>query len=290
MADLLEVQRFNRKSYWAEAARALKRAVLGRRTIKLLGNKYSVAYEVSNVLASATVDYLLIERFSAGLKCVFDIGANVGLTTLIMAASVDHESGEIYAFEACESSCLVIRENLLLNGYADKVRIINAVVSQRSGRTTEFHWDFVSPNSSQFSTTSSGMSIALTKASLALDDFVFCSKLSPAFIKIDVEGAEAEVVHGMKNTLEKYRPIVLVELHAWPGKPVAENVADILDVLATVNYEMIDLRTKRLVNDRRFFKDVPAINSGVQAQARAVLRPAERQLPTWFSSFDTSVL
>ena len=38
-------------------------------------------------------------------------------------------------------------------------------------------------------------------------------KCKPKFIKIDVEGFDLEVIKGMKNTIKKYNPIILVEFN-----------------------------------------------------------------------------
>lgn len=40
--------------------------------------------------------------------------------------------------------------------------------------------------------------------------------LAPDLIKIDVEGAESEVVRGFAETIERHRPILLVENGDWP--------------------------------------------------------------------------
>ena len=43
----------------------------------------------------------------------------------------------------------------------------------------------------------------------------YCQKQSvaPTFVKLDVEGAEAEVLEGMKSTLQPYGPQLLIEIH-----------------------------------------------------------------------------
>ena len=38
-------------------------------------------------------------------------------------------------------------------------------------------------------------------------------KIKPKFVKIDVEGFDYEVLEGMKQTLNKYKPIILVEFN-----------------------------------------------------------------------------
>lgn len=54
----------------------------------------------------------------------------------------------------------------------------------------------------------------------------------PSFLKIDVEGAEADVLEGAANTLKNYQPMVLCETH---GQTRAQRV---YEILVGLNYEL----------------------------------------------------
>ena len=49
--------------------------------------------------------------------------------------------------------------------------------------------------------------------SVTLDSVVQSLSLKPKFIKIDVEGAEFDVLQGMQETLKKYKPEIMLEKH-----------------------------------------------------------------------------
>ncbi|MDC0628279.1 FkbM family methyltransferase [Pelagibacteraceae bacterium] len=49
--------------------------------------------------------------------------------------------------------------------------------------------------------------------SFKIDDLLKKYSLNPNFIKIDVEGAEFEVLQGAKNTLKNYKPLIMLEKH-----------------------------------------------------------------------------
>jgi len=49
--------------------------------------------------------------------------------------------------------------------------------------------------------------------STCVDDLVKTLSLNPKFIKIDVEGAEFDVLQGMTVTFEKYKPLIHLEKH-----------------------------------------------------------------------------
>lgn len=64
--------------------------------------------------------------------------------------------------------------------------------------------------------------------------------LEPAFVKIDVEGFEANVVRGLWATIRRCRPLILVETNA--------RFAEVLDLLAPLGYrpQRFDPATGRL--------------------------------------------
>ena len=66
-------------------------------------------------------------------------------------------------------------------------------------------------------------------------------KLKPYFIKIDVEGHELQVLKGSKETIQKYRPILLVEIQNLQCYQLIEAY------LAQLNYKIYE-RPKRFSN------------------------------------------
>jgi FkbM family methyltransferase len=61
-------------------------------------------------------------------------------------------------------------------------------------------------------------------------------------IKIDTEGYEMPILQGAKETIVKYKPALIIEVHKQTGKAAntfAEEKQRIEKVLATLNYECI---------------------------------------------------
>ena len=50
---------------------------------------------------------------------------------------------------------------------------------------------------------------------VALDDFLLLDNRGLSFVKIDIEGAEFYALQGMSRMLQKYRPVVLVEIQPF---------------------------------------------------------------------------
>ena len=67
---------------------------------------------------------------------------------------------------------------------------------------------------------------------IVLDDFFRDNNIKPDYVKIDVDGYELNVLKGMRNTIEKYLPILVVE---------SNGNYEILDFLSHFDYDLRDL-------------------------------------------------
>lgn len=139
------------------------------------------------------------------MTCV-DAGAHIGYMTLVMArASGQH--GRVYAFEPGEANCSLLRENLALNGIANVV-VVAAFVADRDGAAHLLR----GPSSYEHRLAEGGGGDEI--ASVTLDRQLADVKVD--FVKLDVEGADARAVEGMRRILARDRPIVLIEDHGPP--------------------------------------------------------------------------
>ena len=90
---------------------------------------------------------------------------------------------------------------------------------------------------------------------VSLDDFLMKNEHSDiSFMKIDVEGHELMVLKGAKSTLEKYKPIIALEMHF---KKDIKNNLDILELLEKFGYRRTYILRNRLFDaNNYFFKDM----------------------------------
>jgi hypothetical protein len=75
---------------------------------------------------------------------------------------------------------------------------------------------------------------------LSLDNYLEISAMRPNLVKIDVEGAELEVLRGARRMLIEARPVVLVEIHDRG----AVHQAEVRQVLRGCGYAINDLETR----------------------------------------------
>ncbi len=238
----------NWRAVAASAYRELRPAV----DVTLVGVKYRLRRE-ARPRETGDRDYAVLQALARGKRCILDVGANVGLTMLVMSATLA-DDGRIITFEASEDACALIRANAALNGLADRVLVVNALVAERSGQTLDFYGDAASGSASIIPGYLSHHR-PLRKVTLALDDFVAQEEVAPDFIKIDVEGAELQVIAGLARTIATVRPLLFVELHTWNDITVAGTAARLLEQLEPPGYCLVYLRTKSVVTDPAVFAD-----------------------------------
>ena len=70
----------------------------------------------------------------------------------------------------------------------------------------------------------------------------------PELIKIDVEGSEYEVLEGMKNTLQKYKPSIIFENNIVRLKENSHSKDKIIKFLQSLNYTIYKLPEKKKIN------------------------------------------
>ncbi|SDG85862.1 methyltransferase, FkbM family [Dyadobacter soli] len=74
-----------------------------------------------------------------------------------------------------------------------------------------------------------------------------------AFIKIDVEGAELEVLTGLKNALAKYNPVVTCEVLDCHDAKISlhilqERASKLVELVKSLNYTIYRIRTEKGLN------------------------------------------
>jgi FkbM family methyltransferase len=143
---------------------------------------------------------------------VFDVGAHVGYYTLL-ASVLTGAQGHIFAFEPLPRNLFSLKEHLRLNGIAN-ASVIEAAVSDRVG-TGSFGQALSSFMGHLLPEASSGGTLQVKV--ITLDAFVFPFEQrmpAPDCIKIDVEGAEMEVLSGARKVLAAGHPKILLATHS----------------------------------------------------------------------------
>lgn len=142
---------------------------------------------------------------------VLDIGGHIGLFAVVTARLVGHE-GKVFSFEPTPFTRTVLKEVVDLNHCGDTVEIRGEAVSSKSGATTFFDTgDAISNANSLVRTERSKTEIPIQM--ISVDEFVRDRRLTVNCLKIDVEGAELDVLLGARETFLTQRPVARLGLH-----------------------------------------------------------------------------
>jgi len=143
----------------------------------------------------------LAKRLAPACDICFDIGANVGLYSLLFA----RYSKQVFAFEPFPRNISYLSKTLKLNGVGNVIIVPYAVHD-----STKLMYFLEDKNFALGRLDNRGK---LPCVAVSCDDFVSAYKIVPSLLKIDVEGSEMAVLNGAKNLLSKHRPIVLLSTH-----------------------------------------------------------------------------
>ncbi|MBA3921778.1 MAG: FkbM family methyltransferase [Nostocaceae cyanobacterium] len=164
----------------------------------------------------------LLSKFPLGGTTVLDIGANVGFFSLLLSRMVGVE-GKVIAFEPLPRNIDFINQHIKLNEI-ENLTIYPVAIGDKSGSikfaTSQYHEQgHVAENGD------------ISVSVMTLDELNnLVTRVS--FVKIDVEGYEANVLRGGETFFQTNRPIILLATH---GK---NQVDDCREILMRYGYSM----------------------------------------------------
>lgn len=150
------------------------------------------------------------------MRC-WNVGANVGIHTLQLAHRVGAQ-GSVVAFEPNPAAVELLRRNVQLSGYADRVTVVQAAVGERSGETDFFVAGADPMGRPGRANPLLGETTRISVPVITLDGYLKSQPGRPDCIVMDIEGWEIAALRGARTILElEPFPILIVELHqdAW---------------------------------------------------------------------------
>ena len=184
--------------------------------------------------------YLLQKELKKGMV-VYDIGGNIGEMALFSAHQLG-EGAKVYSFEPLNETYEILKENIALNKYENRIKAFNVALSDKVGEADLFaateHNDlgaFEDGSHTLYAT--DDRSVFLQKIILDTVDNMQKGLPPPDFIKIDVEGAELYALRGAAETLKKHHPKILLEFNRDTFEAAGYTQQDVLDFLGQFNYK-----------------------------------------------------
>lgn len=165
---------------------------------------------------------LLTEMVKPGWVIV-DVGSHLGYFPVFEAKLVG-PTGKVICLEPSVASYNILIRNIERNDVANIIVTYNMAASNKKERR-KFYVNRLS-NQSSFYTSSKARSV-IEVDTQPLDE-ILQGEPRIDVIRMDIEGGEYEVIHGMIGSMKAYHPILFIELHPSPQrKPFLEIVHDL---------------------------------------------------------------
>jgi len=196
----------------------------------ILGKKYMpvISSPLKGFLWSTATNYdyltgtyedpIVIETFLSWLQphsVLYDLGAHVGYYSFLAQQKIT--KGIIYSFEPSPVNLEIFADHLALNKSRISEGVINIQPYAVSDKEKEviFSDTKISVEGNSYMKDKSGLKPAemIRIKSFSIDALVANGFLKPDVLKIDVEGAELEVLNGAVNTLRSCKPNILLATH-----------------------------------------------------------------------------
>ncbi len=176
--------------------------------------------------ALGTSEPLLQQAFVDMVKpgdVVYDLGANVGFFTLLVARLVGPQ-GAVVAFEPDPRNAEALRSNVARNGLSHVI-VVEQGVADTSG---SLRFNIQDSTMSRIAEEGEeGIDVPVT----TLDAFLVSeSAPPPTLLKLDIEGAEISALRGAETLLDRHAPDVICEVHGTEHQ--------VREILAAAGYSM----------------------------------------------------
>ncbi len=143
-----------------------------------------------------------------------DVGGHIGFFTMQMAAMVG-PAGRVYAFEPLDANADLFERSIAENRFGDRILFHRAAAGATSGTATlTFPAETLNSGGAYLLRDGSAPLAGHQRQNVPLVALDALEIRRPVrFIKIDVEGAEPQVIRGASRLVKDDRPVILSELH-----------------------------------------------------------------------------
>jgi FkbM family methyltransferase len=155
------------------------------------------------------VQRALVDELHPGMS-FWDVGAHCGFFSVIAGRQVA-EDGQVVAFEPCDENRERLNETVRLND-ADNIRVVPWALGESTGEALlrELQSDQGSMKWGKVAEDPDGEAIRVPQRTL---DECANELGAPDLVKVDVEGAELEVLEGARGVISERKLAMIIEFH-----------------------------------------------------------------------------
>ena len=171
---------------------------------------------------------------------LIDAGANMGYVSLLASCNLS-ENGKIYALEPSQRDFERLIDNVSINHLSKVISCHNIALSDKTGTAKLM---IAVEERSALNTLGSAFSFkGVEKAkvedvkTMSLDEFIINEGIEHVdVVKLDLEGSELKALQGAINTIQRYRPAVILGVNQNALKASGTSLDEIEQMLKTLHY------------------------------------------------------
>lgn len=197
--------------------------------IHLLENRYTYPFNSESVI---------LEKFLSDIEpgdVIWDVGASLGIYSCFAGLSL--RDGQVVSFEPHSGDASILRSNISHNGLENRTEVVEVALGETSERKYLQAEPLRTGRQLVENTERNGLTMKVEVE--PADTLVNTRSIPrPTVMKIDVEGAEATVLRGMRRILTESPPRVLYcEVHTDKLRDFGDDVDAIHELLHQYGYE-----------------------------------------------------
>jgi FkbM family methyltransferase len=200
---------------------------------------------------TGTYDALLLRAAGRILRkgdVVIDVGANIGLFSLVVAKRLERlGGGTVFAVEPATEAFRLLTEHVEANALQDLVAPVRVAFGRDKGTSMLFSSPrFSVEDIATYSLVPSSGEAIENVPVVGCDDWVAEAGVPRVdIVKIDVEGAESDVLAGMSNVLTNHRPrALIVEIVDPHLRRAGSSAREVMELMQRRGYDPYPLRAR----------------------------------------------
>lgn len=152
---------------------------------------------------------MILDHIDQNSVCI-DLGAHIGTFSVAIGQKIGVQ-GRLLAIEGNQETHGLLAHNVGMNGLADRIVAIEAIVGDGTSRNLTRHEKAGNTGAGYYAPDNEAELIPTQDAALLFEEKGFGE---PDFIKMDIEGMEAIVLRNIASIIEASKPVLYIEIAA----------------------------------------------------------------------------
>lgn len=198
---------------------------------------------------------------------------------ILLSNSIEH----LVLIEANPAALAIAAENLIRNQLSARANFVWAFASNVLSEHVTLWTVGIGSAGSKYQAhakTATRKKSSVDVVSVTLDHLCDIYDVVPDLVKVDVEGAEYDVLRGSMSLASRARTRFLVEMHSNSQMSMTENAANVLGWCADVGFQAWYLKEHCLLKSTQLIQD--------RGRCHLLLQPTGWEFPEWLMAIHQS--